>query len=252
MNAKGVLITGAGQRVGSALALALGADGWRVAVHYRRSAGPAKAIADEIMAAGGMAAAVQADLADRGALKALVPAAIKAIGPIQALINNASHFEDDRLQDLTDTLWDTHMDANLRAPVFLAQALAAHLPENQTGAIVNLIDQRVRKPNPKFFSYYLSKAALNAATITLAQALAPQIRVNAVAPGPTLRNANQSSADFSAQVKATLLGTGSPVEEIIRAVRYLLSAQAVTGQTLVVDGGQHLLWRTADVHGVGE
>ncbi len=252
MNASGVLITGAGARVGKAIALALGKDGWRVAVHYRHSAAPAQAVADEIVAHGGFAAPVQADLTDRAQLEALVPAAVHAVGPLHALINNASHFEDDRLQNLTHELWDIHMDAHLRAPIFLAKALAAQLADGKAGAIVNLIDQRVRKPNPEFFSYFLSKAGLNVATQTMAQALAPAIRVNAVAPGPTLRNPRQTEADFAAQVNATLLGIGSPVEEIVDAVRYLLAAKAVTGQTLLVDGGQHLLWRTADVEGIGE
>jgi len=252
VSAPGVLITGAGARVGKALALALGGDGWRVAVHYRHSAEPAQEVIAQIIADGGQAAAVQADLTDREAVASLIPKAVDAIGPIQALINNASHFEDDRLEDLSHDLWDIHMDTHLRAPVFLASAFANQLSGTDTGAIINLIDQRVRKPNPKFFSYYLSKAALNCATVTMAQALAPRIRVNAVAPGPTLRNARQSEADFDRQVSATLLGTGSPVEEIVDAVRYFLSAKAVTGQTLVVDGGQHLLWRTADVQGVGE
>jgi len=252
VSAPGVLITGAGARVGKALALAIGADGWRVAVHYRHSAEPAQEVASRIIANGGQAAAVRADLANRADVASLIPNAIDAIGPIQALINNASHFEDDRLEDLSHDLWDTHMDTHLRAPVFLASAFADQLSENTDGAIINLIDQRVRKPNPKFFSYYLSKAALNCATVTMAQALAPRIRVNAVAPGPTLRNARQSKIDFDRQVSATLLGTGSPVEEIVDAVRYLLSARAVTGQTLVVDGGQHLLWRTADVQGIDE
>jgi NAD(P)-dependent dehydrogenase (short-subunit alcohol dehydrogenase family) len=252
VSSRGVLVTGAGARVGRALALALGRKGWRVAVHYRHSEQDALAVVDQICADGGFAAAVQADLTDRSAVDALIPSAIAVIGPVHGLINNASHFEDDRLHDLDHDLWDTHMDAHLRAPVFLAKAFAAHLPKGDGGAIINLIDQRVRKPNPKFFSYYLSKAALNCATVTMAQALAPRVRVNAIAPGPTLRNARQSEADFDAQVSATLLGTGSPVREIVDAACYLLEAKAVTGQTLVVDGGQHLLWQTADVQGVGE
>lgn len=252
MSAGGILITGAGARVGKALALALGADGWRVAVHYRHSAEPAQAVVDAIVAQGGFAEKVQADLTDRDALDGLIPAAIAAVGPLQALVNNASHFEDDRLQNLSHVLWDTHMDAHLRAPVFLAKAFAAHLADGTNGAIINMTDQRVRKPNPEFFSYFLSKAGLDNATRTMAQALAPDIRVNAVAPGPTLRNSRQSKADFNAQIDATLLQTGSPVEEIIGAVRYLLAAKAVTGQTLLVDGGQHLVWRTADVEGITE
>jgi NAD(P)-dependent dehydrogenase (short-subunit alcohol dehydrogenase family) len=248
----GILITGAGARVGKALALALGKDGWRVAVHYRHSVEPAQAVCAQIIANGGFAALVQADLLDRTALQALIPAATIAVGPLRALVNNASHFEDDRLHSLSHDLWDTHMDANLRAPVFLARAFAAHLPKGETGAVINLLDQRIRKPNPKFFSYFLSKAALASATTTLAQALAPHIRVNAIAPGPTLRNVRQSEADFDAQIKATLLGTGSPLEEIILAARYILQTKAVTGQTLIVDGGQHLLWRTLDVQGIEE
>ncbi len=252
MSTNAVLITGAGQRLGKALALALGSVGWRVAVHYRHAAEEAQAVAKTIIDGGGFAVPVQAELCDRASLEALVPCAVDAVGPLTALVNNASHFEDDRLQDVSHDLWDRHMDANLRAPVFLAKAFAAQLPSGKKAAIVNLIDQRIRKPNPKFFSYFLSKAGLVNATVTMAQALAPHIRVNAVAPGPTLRNIRQSEADFVAQVNATLLGTGSPVEEIVGAVQYLLSANAVTGQTLIVDGGQHLLWRTADVDDVGE
>ena len=247
-----VLITGAGQRIGKALALALGEDGWAVAVHYRRSEAAAQEVRDAIVAAGGTAQIIQADLADPEALNALIPAAARAVGPLHALINNASHFEDDRLQGLSAQSWDTHMDANLRAPVFLTRSFAAQVPDGVQGAVVNLGDQRVHRSNPRFFSYTLTKAALAAATRTMAQALAPQVRVNMVAPGPTLRNARQSEQDFEAQVRATLLGTGSPVDEIVGAVRYMLAARAVTGQTLIVDGGQHLLWRTADVHGVAE
>ncbi len=252
MKPRAVLITGAARRIGKALALALGQDGWAVAVHYRRSGEAAQAVCDAIIAKGGQAAMVQADLSDRQELDTLIPAAVQAVGPLHALINNASHFEDDRLQTLEPHLWDIHLDANLRAPVFLSRAFAAQLPQGVRGAIINMGDQRVHRSNPRFFSYTLAKAALSAATRTMAQALAPHVRVNMVAPGPTLRNARQSAADFGAQVRATLLGTGSPVEEIVRAVRYMLAAQAVTGQTLVVDGGQHLLWRTADVEGVGE
>ena len=247
-----ILITGAARRIGRALALALGEDGWRVAVHYRHSADAAQEVCNAITAKGGTAVCVQADLADRSALDGLIDDAVHKLGPLQALINNASHFEDDRLPTLEPHLWDLHMDANLRAPVFLTRAFAAQVPEGGQGAVINMGDQRVHRSNPRFFSYTLTKAALNAATRTMAQALAPRVRVNTVAPGPTLRNARQSPEDFEAQVRATLLGTGSPVGEIVRAVRYLLAARAVTGQTLVVDGGQHLLWRTADVDGVNE
>lgn len=144
------------------------------------------------------------------------------------------------------------MQANLRAPCVLAQAFAAALPEGRCGSIVNLVDQRVRKPTPQFFSYAVSKAALAWVTVTMAQALAPRIRVNAIASGPTLKNSRQTEADWRAQVEATLLRSGSPPEQIVMAVRYLLGASAVTGQILVVDGGQHLAWKTADVWGISE
>ncbi len=252
MTTRAVLITGAGTRIGRALALALGEDGWAVAVHYRRSAEAAQEVVKSITDTGGTAASVQADLSLPDAPAALIDAARATVGPLTALINNASHFVDDRLQTLEHDLWDQHMHANLRAPVFLAKAFAAQVDGDAPASVINLIDQRVRKPSPHFFSYFLSKAALEAATRTLAQALAPAIRVNAVAPGPTLRNARQSEEDFERQVRATLLQTGSPAPEIVRAVRYLLEAQAVTGQMIIVDGGQHLLWRTADIDGVSE
>ncbi|MGF1461887.1 MAG: SDR family oxidoreductase [Maricaulaceae bacterium] len=247
-----VLITGAAARIGRALSLALAEDGWAVAVHYNRSAEPAQALVAEIAQAGGRAIALGADLLDLDAVERLIPQAQDALGSVTALINNASAFEDDEIGRLTAESFALHMNVNLRAPVFLAQALARRLPKDQSGAVVNLLDQRVKKPVPLFFSYGLSKAALAEATVTLAQALAPRIRVNGVGPGPTLMNTRQQPEDFQAQVDATILATGSPPEEIVRAVRYLLGAQAVTGQWLAVDGGQHLFWKTPDVWGIRE
>lgn len=247
-----VLITGAGKRVGRAIALSLASEGWTVAAHYASSREDADSLVAEIIAGGGKAAAVGANLAREEETAALVPAAVRALGPLTALINNASSFEDDRVESMTRASWDLHMEINLRAPVALAQAFAAQLPKGATGAIVNMIDQRVLRPNPKFFTYAISKAALFAATRTLAQGLAPAIRVNAIGPGPTLRNARQSQADFDRQVKATLLERGSPPDEICEAVRYLLAARSVTGQMIAVDGGQHLAWETPDVAGLTE
>ena len=233
--------------------MALARDGWAVAVHYNRSRAPAEEVADAIAAAGGHAVAVPADLSDAEAVGGLVPAAAAALGrPLTGLVNNASTFVDDRLTDMTGEGWDRHMGANLRAPCFLMQAFAAQLPDGEHGAIVNLIDQRVRKPTPQFFTYSLSKAGLAWATVTAAQELAPRVRVNGIAPGPTLRNPRQSEEDWRVQKGATLLGDGSPPEEIVGAARYLFSARSVTGQILVVDGGQSLVWKTADVWGVGE
>jgi NAD(P)-dependent dehydrogenase (short-subunit alcohol dehydrogenase family) len=250
---KTVLITGAAARVGRAIALDLATDGWAVAVHYNRSEAAAAAVVDKIVGAGGEAALVRADLGEEEQTAGLIGAAASALGrPLDALVNNASSFEKDSLTTMTRASWDLHMEANLRAPCVLAQAFAAALPEGRSGAIVNLVDQRVRKPTPQFFSYAISKAALAWVTVTMAQALAPRIRVNAIAPGPTLRNSRQTEADWQAQVEATLLRSGSPPDEIVAAVRYLLSASAVTGQILVVDGGQHLAWKTADVWGIAE
>jgi NAD(P)-dependent dehydrogenase (short-subunit alcohol dehydrogenase family) len=241
------LITGAGKRIGQALAEALGQDGWAVAVHYRSSADGAKETVRAIEAAGGKGVIVQGDLAEEKDLRQLVPlAAEKLGGPLTLLVNSASTFEQDTARNHDREGWDLHFDANLRAPVALAQAFANALPEKQRGLIVNLIDQRVWKLNPQFFTYTLSKSALWTATQTLAQALAPNIRVNGIGPGPTLRNAHQSEEEFEAERKATLTQEGSRPEEIVRALRYLISADSVTGQMIAADGGQHLMWQTPD------
>ena len=174
-------------------------------------------------------------------LGSLVERAANALGgPLTALINNASTFEDDRAEDFTRASYDHHMDINLRAPVMLAQQFAAQLPEGETGSIINMIDQRVLNPDPTFFTYAMSKSALQWATKTLAQSLAPNIRVNAVGPGPTLKNHTQSDEDFLREAASTLLATGSPPQSLLEAVQYLLSATSVTGQMIAVDGGQHL------------
>ena len=168
------------------------------------------------------------------------------------LINNASTFEADTLKDHSRQDWDYHMQVNLRAPVRLTQAFAAQCAPDSQGLVVNMIDQRVLKLNPNFFSYTLSKSALYTATTTMAQALAPNIRVNGIGPGPTMRNARQSEQDFRAQKQATLTEQGSPPGEIIRALLYLIDAQAVTGQMIAVDGGQHLIWQTPDIMDITE
>lgn len=244
---KRALITGAGKRIGRALAEALGEDGWSVAVHYRSSAGGAEETAAAIEKAGGTAVTVQGDLTEEKDLRALVPAAAAKLGgPLTLLINSASTFEADTAQDHDRQGWDLHFDANLRAPVALSQAFANVLPREQAGLIINVIDQRVWKLNPQFFTYTLSKAGLLTATKTLAQALAPNIRVNAIGPGPTLKSVHQSDEDFEAEQEATLTEEGSRPEEIVRAMRYLIEADSVTGQMIAPDGGQHLMWQTPD------
>jgi NAD(P)-dependent dehydrogenase (short-subunit alcohol dehydrogenase family) len=245
-------VTGGAQRIGRAIAIALGRRGYAVAVHARRSRAAAESVAAEIVEAGGRAAVVEADLADHDAVLRLVPAAAVAVGPLTLLVNNAAEFEPDEIGGLDRARFDRHFAVNLRAPIFLAEAFAAQAPAGGDAAIVNLLDQRVLKPTPRFFSYGLTKSALHVATTTLAQALAPRIRVNAVAPGPTLPSPRQDAEAFARQAHAVPLGRGPSPQEIADAVLYLVGAASVTGVTIAVDGGQHLAWRTADAADVEE
>ncbi|HEX3808864.1 MAG TPA: SDR family oxidoreductase [Rhizomicrobium sp.] len=246
---KNVLVTGAAKRLGRAIALDLARDGWNVAIHYGSSDDEARATADDVRKAGVNAATVKADLSKENETTTLVARTSQEIGPLTALVNCASVFENDDWQSATRESWDKHLNTNLRAPFVLSQAFAKQLPKDADGAIVNIIDQRVLKPTPQFISYSLSKAGLQWLTTTLAQALGPRIRVNAVAPGPTIKNARQSDADFNRQREATILGHGAEPDDVARAVRYLLSAKAATGQMIAADGGQHLIWQTPDVSG---
>jgi len=244
---KTVLITGAARRLGRAIALELAGAGWDVAVHYNGSKRDADETVATLRALGVRAEGFAADLAIESETAALIARARAALGPLGALVNNASLFEHDDVATMNSASWDRHMAVNLRAPVVLAKEFAAQREPGGEGAIVNLLDQRVFKPTPEFLSYGVSKAGLHWLTVTLAQGLAPHIRVNAVAPGPTLPSARQSLEHFQRQSEATLLGHGATPEDIARATRYLIEASAVTGQTIAVDGGQHLAWRSADV-----
>ena len=241
------LITGAARRIGRALALTAAGLGYDVAIHHRSAPDEAEALAIEIRSGGRQAACFAAELTDEAETSALVGRAAAALGPVTLLINNASVFQDDRIETLSRASWEAHMQTNLRAPIVLAQAFAAELPQGAEGSIINVLDQRVLKPNPQFFSYGLSRAALWAATRMLAQALAPRIRVNAIGPGPTLASIHQTPDDFAAEAGAVLLGRASSPEDIAAAARYLIEARQVTGQMIAVDGGQHLVWRTPDV-----
>ena len=243
------LITGAARRIGRALALTAAEAGYDVAVHHRGADTDALALAGEIRALGRKAAAVKADLTHEDETAALVSAAAAALGPVTLLINNASVFQDDRIETLTRASWDAHLETNLRAPVRLSQAFAAALPAEAEGLIINMLDQRVWKSNPQFFSYSLSRSALWSATRVLAQALAPRIRVNAIGPGPTLPSIHQAPGEFEAEAHNVLLQRRSSPADIAGAVRYLIDARQVTGQMIAVDGGQHLGWRTPDVAG---
>jgi NAD(P)-dependent dehydrogenase (short-subunit alcohol dehydrogenase family) len=246
------LVTGAAARLGRAQALALAERGLAVAVHVNKSVADGEALVAEIVARGGRAAIVVGDLADPTMVDRIFDEALAAIGPVGVVVNNASLFDEDTAQDFKAEAFDRHMAVNLHAPVRLARRLAQSLPAGRHGLVVNLIDQRVWKLAPTFFTYTLSKSALWTATRTLAQALAPNVRVNAIGPGPTLRNARQGPDDFAAQCKATLLETGASPADIAHALCYLLEARAVTGQMIAVDAGQHLIWRTPDIEGIIE
>jgi NAD(P)-dependent dehydrogenase (short-subunit alcohol dehydrogenase family) len=230
----------------------MAADGWAVVVHYNESADDARSLVQEIGEAGGRAASIQADLSAIDAPNRLVASAAEFFGPLTCLINNASRFDPDEAGNVTEASFAAHLDTNLRAPVFLSQSFAAQLPLAEPGNIVNIIDQRVWKLTPRFFSYTLSKAALWTLTQTLAQALAPRIRVNAIGPGPTLPNMRMDEKEFAKQSRLTLLQRGTSPEEISQALRFILASPAMTGQMIVLDGGQHLVWQTADVMAVSE
>lgn len=254
------LVTGAGKRLGRAMALYLAGRGYDVAVHYASSDADARAVAEDITALGERAVTLQADLLDEGQVNELLPTAAERLGgPITCLINNASIFEYDSVSSATRSSWDRHLESNLRAPFVLTQAMAAQglkpvTDENgepqASGLIINMIDQRVHKLTPEFMTYTIAKMGLWAMTRTTAQALAPAIRVNGIGPGPTMQGARQSAEHFAKQRAATVLGRGADPEGICAALGYFLDARAVTGQLICVDGGQHLAWQTPDVLGL--
>ncbi len=254
------LVTGGAQRIGAALVRALAARGADVAIHCHGNHAEALELADELRAGGVRAAVLQGDLLDRDATAALVPDAAAALGrPLTVLVNNASIFEYDTIATATWESWDRHIGSNLRAPFELIQAFAAQAPKARRDAsgqpvaqavVVNMIDQRVRKLTPEFATYTIAKMGLWALTRTAAQGLAPDVRVNGIGPGPTLRGARQSEAHFAGQRAATVLGRGPDPDEIAAALGFILDAPSLTGQLLCIDGGQHLGWKTADVLGV--
>jgi NAD(P)-dependent dehydrogenase (short-subunit alcohol dehydrogenase family) len=246
------LVTGGAKRIGRAMVERLARAGYRVAIHCNASVVDAEALAQGIGAAGGRASVVQADLSDADAVAGMVEAAAAALGPLDLLINNASEFEDDRLATLDLARYHRTLAVDLTAPLILARDFAAQLPAGEEGLIVNVLDQRVWKETPMFFSYQLAKSALWTATRTMAQGLAPRIRVNAVGPGPTLASPRQGDADFARQAAAVPLRRSSSPDEVCDALMYLVAARSVTGQMLALDGGQHLAWETPDVVGIRE
>ncbi len=260
MKIRKALVTGASARLGRAMALALAEDGFDVAIHYHGSAEAAEQAAQEARAFGTIVTTHAADLLNHDETVALLPIAADALGgPITMLVNNASIFEYDTVETATLNSWDRHMGSNLRAPLFLTQALAAQAPEPSTddmgepvaeAMVLNMIDMRVRKLTPEFSTYTLAKMGLWALTRTAAQGLAPRVRVNGIGPGPTLQGARQSDEHFARQRASTIMKRGANPDDIVGAMRYFLNAPAVTGQLLCVDGGQHLAWETPDVLGV--
>lgn len=254
------LVTGAGKRMGRELALYLAGRGFDVAVHYAASGAEAQDVVAEIRALGRQAVAVQADLLDEAATQGLIARAAEALqGPLTVLVNNASIFEHDSIRTATKESWDRHMGSNLRAPFvltqnFAAQALQATMDENgepvAQALIVNMIDQRVWKLTPEFMTYTLAKMGLWALTQTSAQALAPQVRVNAIGPGPTIQGIRQSDSHYARQRAATLLKRGGNPSDVTAALGFFIDSPAVTGQMIAIDGGQHLAWQTSDVLGV--
>lgn len=253
------LVTGAGKRLGKAMALALAENGWDVAVHYDRSQAEAEAVADEIKAMGRSAVALRADLLDDTATMALLPRAAEALGgKLTLLVNNASIFEYDTIKTATLTSWDRAIGSNLKAPFLLTQAFAAQELEPArdekgeamaTGLIVNMIDQRVLRPTPAFMTYSLAKHGLWALTRTAAQGLAPAIRVNGIGPGPTIQGVRQSDAHFAAQRAGVPLQRGADARDVVAALRFFIASPSVSGQLICTDGAQHLAWKTPDIIG---
>jgi len=244
--APAVMVTGAAKRVGQAIALDFASRGWSVAVHYRKSEREAHEVVAKISSKGGTAIAIRADLAREEEVQQLVRLATRALGPLFCLINNASTFERDGALDATRASWDLHMEGNLRAPLVLIQHFVRQLEPGDQGNVISIIDQRVWNLTPHFVSYTVSKAALWTLTRTLALALAPTVRINAIGPGPILPSIHQTKESFGRLCATLPLQRGTTPEEICRAIQFILESPAMTGQMIALDGGQHLGWLFPD------
>jgi NAD(P)-dependent dehydrogenase (short-subunit alcohol dehydrogenase family) len=246
------IVTGGARRIGRAIVEDLAAHGWAIALHCHSSLAAGKELAANIARAGGRATVIDADLADLDAVTTVVPRAVAALGPPTLLVNSAGTFDFDAVGALDPAIWQHQMTINAATPIFLAEAFAAAVPDDVQGNVVNIIDQRVLKPTPDYFSYQISKSALYVATHVLAQALAPRVRVNAIGPGPVLKSVRQTDPDFARQSAAVPLGRGPGLEEFGRTIRYFVETPSVTGQMVTLDGGQHLSWQTPDLIEVSE
>jgi len=249
---KTALVTGAARRIGRAIVEDLASQGFAVAIHANSSIAEAEALAAHLQANGAKATAIKADLQNISETADLVALTQNRLGPVNLLVNNASLFHDDTATTFDPAAFDAHFAVHVRAPSLLAAAFVQHLPEGESGLIVNMIDQRVWALNPRFYSYTLSKAALWTATQTMAQAFAPRVRVNAIGPGPTFQGARQTPVDFQAQLDGLIMKAGPKLEEFGRTIRFLFDTPSITGQMIALDGGQHLAWQTPDVAEIPE
>lgn len=247
-----VLVTGGARRIGRAIVEDLSAHGWRVIVHANTSIDEAKSLALALREVGHQAAAISGDLMSPGGAEAVFEASCNAFGVPDVIVNNASVFHDDSAAVFDEASFDRHFAIHVKAPIALTAALARRLPAGQEGLVVNMVDQRVWAPNPRFFTYALSKSALWHATRTMAQAHAPRIRVNAIAPGPAFPSERQSESDFRQQIDRLIMKRGPAPGEFGATIRYLWDMKSVTGQMIALDGGQHLAWETPDIAGIRE
>jgi NAD(P)-dependent dehydrogenase (short-subunit alcohol dehydrogenase family) len=247
-----VIVTGAARRLGRAMAADLARRGYGLAIHCHRAVKDGEALVESILREGGRAKLLTGDLTNRKVLDGLVDRAAAALGPISILVNNASAFHEDLATNFAWEAWDDHFRLHVEAPVMLSRRFAEALPAGTQGLVVNMIDQRVLKPTPTHFTYGLSKSALWSATRLLAQSLAPSIRVNAIGPGPSMASERQTPQDFDLQTSRLMLGRGPALSEFAATVDYLWNARSITGQMILLDGGQHLAWQTPDVAGIRE
>lgn len=241
-----VLITGSARRIGRAIALDLANNGWNIIVHYKKSKKDAIELCEKIKKNGSKSFVIYGNLSKDQDVKNIIKRVKKEFGYITCLINNASEFDNDNINNMTKKSWERHMQVNFYAPILLSQKFKQQLPSKVKGNIINIVDQKVTKLTPKFLSYTLSKSGLWTATKILAMALAPNIRVNAIAPGPTIKSKRQSILNFKKQSSATILKRGGDPKEIGNAVKFILNSSSMTGQTIFLDGGQRLVWKTLD------